>query len=82
MIGANNVLIYPKHVPTTFTVFNFPVNEVDRVVDEVTKRGVRFEHYNQGDLKFDERGIIRGNSPTIAWFEDPAGNIFSALKPD
>ena len=82
--GGNNVLIYPKpnHVPATFTVLNFPVDDVDRTVDELTKRGVRFEHYNQGDLKTDEKGIMRGNGPTIAWFKDPAGNILSVLKPD
>jgi catechol 2,3-dioxygenase-like lactoylglutathione lyase family enzyme len=84
LAGGNNVLIYPKpnHVPATFTVLNFPVDDVDRAVDELTKRGVRFEHYNQGDLKTDEKGIMRGNGPTIAWFKDPAGNILSVLKPD
>ena len=71
LAGGNNVLIYPKpnHVPATFTVLNFPVDDVDRTVDELTKRGVRFEHYNQGDLKTDEKGIMRGNGPTIAWFK-------------
>ena len=84
LAGGNNVLIYPKpnHVPATFTVLNFPVDDFDRAVDELTKRGVRFEHYNQGDLKTDEKGIMRGNGPTIAWFKDPAGNILSVLKPD
>ena len=83
-VGRNDVLIYPKpnHVPATFTVLNFPVDDVDRAVDELTKRGVRFERYNQGDLKTDEKGIMRGNGPTIAWFKDPAGNILSVLKPD
>ena len=84
LAGGNNVLIYPKpnHVPATFTVLNFPVDDVNRAVDELTKRGVRFEHYNEGDLKTDEKGIMRGNGPTIAWFKDPAGNILSVLKPD
>ena len=82
--GGNNVLVYPKpnHVPATFTVLNFPVDDVDRAVDELTKRGVEFEHYDQGDLKTDEKGIMRGNGPTIAWFKDPAGNILSVLKSD
>jgi catechol 2,3-dioxygenase-like lactoylglutathione lyase family enzyme len=82
--GGNNVLVYPKpnHVPATFTVLNFLVDDVDRAVDELTQRGVRFEHYNQGDLKTDKKGIMRGNGPTIAWFKDPAGNILSVLKPD
>ena len=84
LAGGNDVLIYPKpnHVPATFTVLNFPVDDVDRAVDELIKRGVRFEHYNQGDLKTDEKGIMRGNGPTIAWFKDPAGNILSVVKPD
>ena len=82
LAGGNNVLIYPKpnYVPATFTVLNFPVDDVDRAVDELTERGVRFEHYNQGDLKTDEKGIMRGNGPTIAWFKDPAGNILSVLS--
>jgi hypothetical protein len=39
LAGGNNVLIYPKpnHVPATFTVLNFPVDDVDRAVDELTK---------------------------------------------
>src|SRR5436853_431025 len=83
LAGGNNVLIYPKpnHVPANFTVLNFPVDDVDLVVDKLAKRGVQFEHYNDGALKTDEKGIMRGNGPTIAWFKDPAGNILSILKP-
>jgi catechol 2,3-dioxygenase-like lactoylglutathione lyase family enzyme len=82
LAGGNNVLIYPKpnHVPATFTVLNFPVDDVDLAVDELKKRGVRFEIYNLPDLKTDEKGIMRGNGPTIAWFKDPAGNILSVLE--
>jgi catechol 2,3-dioxygenase-like lactoylglutathione lyase family enzyme len=82
LAGGNNVLIYPKpnHVPATFTVLNFPVDDVDRVVDELSKRGVRFEKYNGPEIKTDEKGIMRGNGPTIAWFKDPAGNILSVLE--
>jgi len=80
--GGHKVLIYPKpnHVPATFTVLNFPVPSVDRAVDELTKRGVRFETYNEPQLKTDERGIFRGGGPVIAWFKDPAGNILSVLE--
>jgi catechol 2,3-dioxygenase-like lactoylglutathione lyase family enzyme len=82
LTGGNNVLIYPKsnHVPATFTVLNFPVQDVDLAVDELTKRGVRFEKYDLPDLKTDEKGIMRGNGPTIAWFKDPAGNILSVIE--
>jgi len=81
LAGGNNVLIYPKpnHAPATFTILNFPVDNVDKAVDELAKRGVRFEIYNTPDIKTDEKGIMRGKGPTIAWFKDPAGNILSVL---
>jgi catechol 2,3-dioxygenase-like lactoylglutathione lyase family enzyme len=84
LAGGNNVLIYPKpkHVPATFTVLNFPVNDVDQAVDELTRRGVRFESYDLPDIKTDKKGIMRGKGPTIAWFKDPAGNILSVLQTD
>ena len=82
LAGGNNVLIYPKpnHTPATFTVLNFPVDDVDQAVDELTKRGVRFEVYDLPDIKTDKKGIMRGNGPTIAWFKDPSGNILSVLE--
>ena len=75
-----NVLIYPKpnHSPATFTVLNFPVDDIDAAVDELTRRGVRFEQYD-GDIRTDAKGIHRGG-PLIAWFKDPAGNILSVLE--
>jgi predicted enzyme related to lactoylglutathione lyase len=76
--GGNPVLIYPKpdHSPATYTILNFPVASVDQAVDDLTKRGVRFEHYPNTD----EKGISRGNGPNIAWFTDPAGNILSVIE--
>ena len=81
--GGGSVFAYPKpnHTAATFTVLNFEVSDVDQAVDELTKRGVRFEHYDEGDLKTDAKGIARGMGPTIAWFKDPAGNILSVLTP-
>jgi predicted enzyme related to lactoylglutathione lyase len=82
LAGGSNVLIYPKsnHIPASFTVLNFPVNDVERAVDELTRRGVRFEIYDFPDIKTDKKGIMRGHGPTIAWFKDPAGNILSVLE--
>ena len=79
--GAD-VLVYAKndHVPATFTVLNFPVPDVERAVDELSSRGVRFEQYPQ--LSTDEKGIARAGGPLIAWFTDPAGNILSVLQQD
>lgn len=82
LAGGTTVLIYPKpnHTPASFTVLNFPVEDVDKTVEELTRRGVRFEKYNEPNLKTDEKGIMRNNGPTIAWFKDPAGNILSVLE--
>ena len=79
--GGARIFIYPKpnHSPATFTILNFPVDDVEAAVNQLLKRGVRFEHYNQGDLKTDDKGIFRGPGPNIAWFKDPAGNILSVL---
>jgi catechol 2,3-dioxygenase-like lactoylglutathione lyase family enzyme len=65
LAGGNNVLIYPKpnHTPATFTVVNFPVDDVDQTVDELIKRGVRFEIYDQPEIKTDKKGIMRGEWP-------------------
>jgi catechol 2,3-dioxygenase-like lactoylglutathione lyase family enzyme len=80
--SGTKALLYPKtnHQPATFTVLNFPVESVEKAVDELSQRGVRFEVYDEPNLKTDTRGISRGNGPTIAWFKDPAGNILSVLE--
>lgn len=80
LAGDRPVLVYPKsdHRPATYTVLNFPVPDIDRAVDELVSRGVRFERY-QG-MPQDDKGVMRGNGPSIAWFTDPAGNVFSVLQ--
>jgi len=79
--GGTNVLIYPKqnHTPASFTILNFPVDNIERAVDELTKNGVKMERY-EGAIKTDEKGIHRGGGPLIAWFKDPAGNICSVVE--
>ena len=81
--GGIEVFIYPKpdHTPATFTVLNFVVDDVDRAVDELTKMGIRFQIYEKGELKTDDRGVFQGK-PKIAWFKDPAGNFLSILEND
>lgn len=82
LAGGTTALVYPKpnHAPASFTILNFPVDNVDEAVDQLTKRGVRFEIYDDGALKTDEKGVFRGGGPVIAWFKDPAGNILSVLE--
>jgi len=83
--GGNNVFIYPKsdHKPATFTVLNFPVEDIDVAVDKLTELGVKFESY-KGEMETDKKGIFRGadksEGPNIAWFKDPAGNFLSVIE--
>jgi catechol 2,3-dioxygenase-like lactoylglutathione lyase family enzyme len=76
--GAN-VIVYPKpdHRPATYTILNFPVEDIDAAVDELIARGVTMERYEA--FGADAKGIVRGEPP-IAWFTDPAGNILSVLQ--
>lgn len=79
--GNNKILIYPKpnHEPATFTILNFPVDNIDKAVDELTAKGIVFEQYKE--LGTDARGISRNqHGPKVAWFKDPAGNILSVIE--
>jgi catechol 2,3-dioxygenase-like lactoylglutathione lyase family enzyme len=80
LAGDRDVLVYPKpdHVPATYTILNFPVDDIDAAVDELIGRGVTFQRYEGIDQ--DEKGIARAGGPYIAWFTDPAGNILSVLQ--
>jgi catechol 2,3-dioxygenase-like lactoylglutathione lyase family enzyme len=77
------VFVYPKsnHTPAKFTVLNLPVDNIEQAVDELNKRGIHFEIYNDDEIKTDERGIFRDDDmANIAWFKDPAGNILSVIE--
>jgi catechol 2,3-dioxygenase-like lactoylglutathione lyase family enzyme len=80
LAGDRNTLVYPKpdHTPADYTILNFPVEDIDAAVAELTARGVRFERYS--GLEQDEKGVFRGGGPYIAWFKDPAGNVLSVLQ--
>jgi predicted enzyme related to lactoylglutathione lyase len=87
LASGGGVMIYPKgseHQPATYTVLNFPVENIDQTVDQLSIKGVEFEKYDNEYIKTDEKGISRGdgkNGPAgMAWFKDPAGNILAALQ--
>ena len=82
LAGGHNVLVYPKpdHEPASFTVLNFPVDDIEATVDELFDRGIEFERYHGTEVETDEKGIFRGGGPLIAWFKDPAGNVLSVLQ--
>ncbi len=81
---GGSVMIYPKddHQPATYTVLNFPVADIDEIVDRLTEVGILFERYE--GFEQDEKGISRSSGPekgpSIAWFKDPSGNILSILS--
>lgn len=78
------VLAYgkPNHTPASFTILNFPVDDVEAAVDDLNARGVVTKIYTDPDFGTDGKGISRGQGPDIAWFTDPAGNVLSVLSAD
>jgi predicted enzyme related to lactoylglutathione lyase len=80
--GDNTIFLYPKpnHVPASFTVLNFQVDDIDEAVKQLAAMGVSLEHYNLPDIKTNDRGIFAGPGHQIAWFKDPAGNILSVIE--
>jgi predicted enzyme related to lactoylglutathione lyase len=69
----------PVSTPATYTILNFEVDDIDAAVDELVRRGVQLENYENAGQ--DEKGINRAGGPYIAWFKDPAGNILAVLQP-
>jgi catechol 2,3-dioxygenase-like lactoylglutathione lyase family enzyme len=77
LAGDRPTLVYlqPDATPASYTILNFPVEDVDKAVDELSGRGVSFERYD--GFEQDDKGISRGPGPQIAWFKDPSGNVLS-----
>jgi catechol 2,3-dioxygenase-like lactoylglutathione lyase family enzyme len=82
LAGDRDTLVYlsPGMTPASYTILNFPVDDIDRAVDELTSRGVSFEQYDNDEMPQDEKGVMREGGPLIAWFKDPAGNTLSVLQ--
>jgi catechol 2,3-dioxygenase-like lactoylglutathione lyase family enzyme len=79
--GGGRVFIYSKeeHTPATFTVLNFPVDDLDAAVDELNARGVQTKIYDDSEFPSDSKGIMRDGDQGIAWFRDPAGNVLAVV---
>lgn len=83
LAGGTHIFIYPKdtHVPATYTILNFSVDDIEKSVDELKNKEITLEHY---EGMTDDEGLARGLSqrkgPDIAWFKDPAGNILSVMQ--
>jgi catechol 2,3-dioxygenase-like lactoylglutathione lyase family enzyme len=78
--GGNAALhVYPSPARagrSTATLATWYVDDVERVVDELTYNGVTFEHYDE--VTTNERGVSpRAGGGKVAWFKDPDGNTFA-----
>jgi catechol 2,3-dioxygenase-like lactoylglutathione lyase family enzyme len=80
LAGGRDTLAYlqPDATPASYTILNFEVDDIDEAVDALVARGVRLERYDE--VEQDEKGVSRGDGPSIAWFKDPAGNVLSVLQ--
>lgn len=79
-LAGGDVLMYlnPEMTPASYTMLNFEVDDIDATVDALAGRGVALQRYDSFD--HDEKGIVRGPGPQIAWFEDPSGNVIAVMQ--
>ncbi|HEX6206189.1 MAG TPA: VOC family protein [Solirubrobacterales bacterium] len=79
-LTGGDVLMYlnPEMTPASYTMLNFEVDDIDATVDALVERGVALQRYDSFD--HDEKGIVRGPGPQIAWFEDPSGNVIAVMQ--
>ncbi|MGJ0390936.1 VOC family protein [Microbacterium sp. CGR1] len=82
---GGSILVYakPNHTPASFTILNFPVDDIDGAVDDLNGRGVVTKIYDDSEFATDDKGILRGGpgrGPDIAWFTDPAGNVLAVMS--
>jgi predicted enzyme related to lactoylglutathione lyase len=82
LTGDRDTLVYlsPEMTPASYTILNFPVDDIDQAVDDLSARGVSFEQYGNSEMPQDDKGIMREGGPLIAWFKDPAGNTLSVMQ--
>jgi catechol 2,3-dioxygenase-like lactoylglutathione lyase family enzyme len=78
-----HIYLSPEHAGNcTATLASWGVDDIERVVDELTKRGVTFEQYDEPGLNTDEKGIatFEGDAK-VAYLKDPDGNTLSIAQP-
>ncbi len=78
-----HVYLSPEHAgKSTATLASWGVDDVERVVEELTSRGVRFERYDKGPIVTDEKGVATfEGGAKVAYFRDPDGNTLSIAQP-
>jgi catechol 2,3-dioxygenase-like lactoylglutathione lyase family enzyme len=76
------VYLSPEHAgKSTATLAGWHVDDAERVVDELTERGVAFERYDEGPIVTDDKGIASfEGGAKVAYFKDPDGNTLSIAQ--
>jgi predicted enzyme related to lactoylglutathione lyase len=55
------------------------VDDIEREVAELKKRGVKFEEYDMPDMQ-KSGSIFKGGGARVAWFKDSEGNILAVVQ--
>jgi catechol 2,3-dioxygenase-like lactoylglutathione lyase family enzyme len=80
-VGGGDLRIspVPSTEPSTHTVLGFAVEDIDGIVGQFEKRGLKAERFP--NLQHDERGVFQAPDGTkVIWFRDPDGNLLSVVQ--
>ena len=78
--GKDTKIYIYKRTPSKadHTLAGFSVEDIEKVVDQLLEKGVKFEQYNvKGWIETNEKGIAEMDGAKSAWFKDPDGNILA-----
>ncbi len=83
VLDANGIMVRvakaPEFKPAPFTILGWQVSGIEKVVAELTNKGVRFERF--GFFEQDKLGIWTApGGDKVAWFKDPDGNTLSVSE--
>ena len=62
------------------TLAGWTVDDLDQTMNELSSRGVHFEHYDQPGIKTNERGVFDAGDFRAAWIKDPDGNTMAITQ--
>ena len=76
--AGSQIMIYEREATKAeHTAATFEVKDLERVVVDLTSKGVHFEQYDFDDFKTDKRGIAQMEGGKMAWLKDTEGNILA-----
>ena len=79
--GNVNIFLKKLHAPATFTILNFQVDDITKTMEELSRKGIIFEHYDgEEDIFTDNKGIAEAGGIKVSWFKDPAGNLLQLIE--